>query len=74
MDEKCHGCGLDLLNMEGAESVKKSEAVITSASPHPSHTMDTGFSGLHISQENFLVFSSETVCRKDLFALLWAQT
>lgn len=43
--------------------------MITSASPHPFHTVDTGFSGLRISQENFLVFSSKTSYRKDPFAL-----
>lgn len=47
----------------------RSEAVITSASLHPFHTVDTRFSALHISRENFLVFSGKTVYRKDPFAL-----
>lgn len=67
MDEKCHGCRLDLLNMEGAEAIKKIKGCDYLCQSTAFSL--SGISGLHISEENFLVFSCKTVYRKAPFAL-----
>lgn len=65
MDEQCHGSGLGLHNIKGAESVKKQRVLLPLSTPISCHMMSTGFSGLNNTREILLSFSGEKVDRKD---------
>lgn len=59
MDEQCHGSGLGLYNIEGAESMKKWRVLLPLSTPIPCHVVSTGFSGLNNTREILLSSSGE---------------